>query len=593
MIDDPTTRSGDEATQTSRPSRGGLLRRLGLLSLVILVGLAALAYVVFWAYRYMVGILGVFAPLVAVALLALLAAILLPWLLIHFRCQLSRAIRLTAAGLRRLSLATGLPQRFASRFPRLARFLVARFAPAPATGLGLTVGLFLAGGLIWFQLELLSEVISGSSVVGTDHRVLNLVATLRTSRLDQLMYAISYLGNARTIVALGLAAVIVALLAGHRVDAILLVLATAGSALFFELIKLLVGRMRPPLEDARIVQGGFSFPSGHSTVAATFYGTVAFLLIRGLRGEPLRVLIGVFAGLIILAVGVSRVYLGVHYPSDVLAGWAAGTLWVVLLVLAEHLWRMVPQTSPPAWQRVATWIGGPVLTLAALTALVLTYSDIPPAPPSSAPALTIVAPADVPALVESSLPHYTETLFGHQQEPVSLVFVGTRSQLERAFAQAGWTEARQWTFENFAQEAGASIAGTSDASGPVTPSFLGDEPNALAFDQEVNQSIAQRHHIRLWTTSLRTMDGQDVWLATASFDRGFEIAPSSFLPTHQIDPNIDAERTYVVSALEATDLVSQTQTQTLQLVPRESGHNFAGDTFYTDGEAMVLWLANG
>src|SRR5260370_42437032 len=107
------------------------------------------------------------------------------------------------------------------------------------------------------------------------------------------MYALTYLGNVRTIVALTLVAVIVALLAGRRLDAVLVVLTVVGSGLFFEAVKLLVHRPRPPLEDARIVQGGFSFPSGHSTIAATFYGTPAFLLIRLPPRAPLPVLIGV------------------------------------------------------------------------------------------------------------------------------------------------------------------------------------------------------------------------------------------------------------------------------------------------------------
>lgn len=582
---DASTRRAPAAKPT-RPRRRPLPRLLRIGALLAV--LAVVAYGLVWAYRYAIALLGVFAPLAAVALLALLAVFFVPWLLIHYRHQLGAAVLASIAFAKRLALRTGLPQRFAARFPRLAHFLAARFAPAPATGLTLTVGLFLIGALLWFQLELLVEVISGSPVVATDRRVLNLVATLRTPHLDSVMYALTYLGNVRTIVALTLVAVIVALLGRRRLDAVLVVFTVVGSGLFFEAVKLLVHRPRPPLEDARIVQGGFSFPSGHSTIAATFYGTLAFLLIRLLRSEPLRVLIGVVAGLLIAAIGLSRIYLGVHYPSDVLAGWAAGALWVVLLVLAERIWNMHPRIALPPWRRVAAALAGPLLTLAAVTVLVVTYVDIPPPlPPTPAP-VTLVSPGDVPAVTQAQLPHYTETLFGHRQEPISIVLVGTRAQVEAAFTRAGWSEARRLTLEDFGQEVVAAVEHSSDPAGPVTPSFLAEEPNALAFSQEVNGTLAQRHHIRLWTTTLQTVQGQDVWLATASFDRGFELAPNSFLPTHQIDPNIDAERAYVVAALTATGLVAQTQT--VQLVPPESGHNFAGDPFMTDGQAVVVWL---
>src|SRR5262249_32062324 len=236
---------------------------------------------------------------------------------------------------------TGLPQRFAARFPRTAAFLRGRLASTP-TGLTLTLGLVVAGALVWTFLELSFEVVTGSPVVGTDVRVINLVSTLRTAPLDQGIYLITFLGSGGAIVALTVVAALVALIAGRPRDAVVLVLAVVAGALFFELVKLLVQRPRPPLEDARIVQGGFSFPRRHSTLAATCYGTVAYLLIRVARYDGGKVLVGVGAALLVVAIGVSRIYLGVHYPSDVLAGWAAGALWVVLVILAEQVWAPLP-----------------------------------------------------------------------------------------------------------------------------------------------------------------------------------------------------------------------------------------------------------
>jgi hypothetical protein len=191
--------------------------------------------------------------------------------------------------------------------------------------------------------------------------------------------------------------------------------------------------------------------------------------------------------------------------------------------------------------------------------------------------------------VEGALPHYTEGLTGRSQEPVSLVFIGTRTQLERAFRAAGWTEARPYGLASLAGGIGASLTHRPDPAGPVTPSFLADEPNALAFSLPVGKTFAERHHIRLWTTTVQTTAGQPLWLATASFDRGFELAPSTGLPTHQIAPDIDTERAFVVSSLRGTGLV--TSRQTIQLVPPESGRNFDGDPFHTDGKTVILQLS--
>ena len=122
----------------------------------------------------------------------------------------------------------------------------------------------------------------------------------------------------------------------------------------------------------------------------------------------------------------------------------------------------------------------------------------------------------------------------------------------------------------------------------MTPSFLAEQPNALAFSLPVGTTFAERHHIRIWSTDVQTNAGQPLWLATASFDKGFELAPSTGLPTHQIDPDIDAERAFVVTSLQGSGLVQSTQT--IQLVPPESGFNFDGDPFHTDGQTIILDL---
>jgi hypothetical protein len=85
-----------------------------------------------------------------------------------------------------------------------------------------------------------------------------------------------------------------------------------------------------------------------------------------------------------------------------------------------------------------------------------------------------------------------------------------------------------------------------------------------------------------------TSDGLPVWLGTASFDKGIGLSPDFFLPAHHIAPNIDAERAYLVSALTAAGAVATASS--FQLVPPESGHNFVGDPFYTDGLAVLLVL---
>jgi undecaprenyl-diphosphatase len=549
-----------------------------------LLALALVVYLVVWGERLIIGELGPFAPLVNLVVFWLAVIIAVPWALVRYRAPLLRALGAALHWLRDRARATGLPLWLETRFPRASR--TARVALS-ATGIGLTLGLAVAGAALWVFIEIAFEVVSGSRVVSTDHRVINLVATLRTPTLDRVMYTFTYLGEALSLALVCGASVLVFAIARRYREAVLLALSLVAGSVFFSAVKLLVNRPRPPLEDARIVQGGLSFPSGHSTLTAMLYGTLAYFIIRALRREWPRIAVGVVAGLLVLAVGISRIYLGVHYPSDVVAGWAAGVVWLGLIFAMEHAWvaRAVATTKPP--RRTPAIIGAAVLYPAVIGYLAVSFQGVPPAPQQTVPSV-LVAPEALAASAQTSLPHYTETLFGHNQEPVSIILVGTRDQIERAFTAAGWTEARPYGLVSVAGGVSAAVSGHGDPAGPVTPSFLAERPNALAFSQPTSTSFAQRHHIRLWSTRLVTTAGQPVWLATASYDEGFELAASTGLPTHQIAPNIDDERSYVAASLEAGGAVAHSES--LAWVPAEHGHNFDGDPFYTDGNAVLIWL---
>lgn len=544
--------------------------------------------------------LGPFAPLAAILTIALLLAVLVPLLLVRYHRQLRSAL---GRGLRRLGvllLATGLPQRFASRFPRVARFLVARFTPGSQLGLALTAWVVVALLLLEQVVELLHEVTSGGPIPALDRRIEHLVALMRTPELDQVFYALTPLGSLRVIGVLAIGGALIALVMRRSHEAVLLVVVTVGSWLSAQGLKVAVGRPRPPLTDARILESSFSFPSSHATLSAAFYGTAAYLLIRAFHRESAKIVVGMLAAVLVLVVGVSRAYLGVHFPSDVLASLMLGFLWLAVMVIAEHLWqawrvpvvKRAPATTAGRTRRLSTAGSSAIgLLVVAYSAVFVgvTASMLPPQPQSQSIPPVVIAPGMVPATVEQQLPHYTEGLTGIRQEPVSFVFVGTQAQVEAAFRAAGWTDAAHFSFRAVTGGVTAALTHRSDSAGPVTPSFLAEQPNALAFSLPVGATFAARHHIRLWSTTVQTSAGQPLWLATASFDRGFELAPSTGLPTHQIDPDIDTERAFVVTSLQGSGLVQSTQT--IQLVPPESGYNFDGDPFHTDGQAVTLYLA--
>lgn len=102
-----------------------------------------------------------------------------------------------------------------------------------------------------------------------------------------------------------------------------------ATSLGVELVKAFVARARPDLLEAVIVEHGFSFPSGHATLSMVAYGVLAVLIGRSRlpRAAATTAIVGL--GLLVVLIGISRIWLGVHFPTDVIAGWTAG--WVIVL----------------------------------------------------------------------------------------------------------------------------------------------------------------------------------------------------------------------------------------------------------------------
>ena len=104
------------------------------------------------------------------------------------------------------------------------------------------------------------------------------------------------------------------------------------------LLKILFHRTRPDL--FRVVQEtGYSFPSGHALATMCFYGMVAFLIMRIIDSWRGRLIVMTLAVVLSILIGISRIYLGVHYPTDVIAGYAAGSMWLAFCISLLMWWE--------------------------------------------------------------------------------------------------------------------------------------------------------------------------------------------------------------------------------------------------------------
>lgn len=143
---------------------------------------------------------------------------------------------------------------------------------------------------------------------------------------------LTHLGDTATLVALGVVVALLLLWRCHPLFALGWSLALAGNGVLNQSLKRMFERVRPLHEHGLVREDSYSFPSGHSSGAVAAYGMLTYVLLRTLPSRwHLAVLLLLPA--LALSVGFSRVFLQVHYPSDVLAGFASGTAWVVVCIL--------------------------------------------------------------------------------------------------------------------------------------------------------------------------------------------------------------------------------------------------------------------
>ena len=203
----------------------------------------------------------------------------------------------------------------------------------------LTVGLASSALVIWAFAELADGVVEGESR-RFDRATLLWIHAHSPEWLDGPMRLVTALGYGQVVLPLLAAVVFAFYLKGWRLSATLLLVSTTGGSLLTAVLKAVFGRARPELFESGYTASSYSFPSGHATVAVGFYGTLTLILAYRLRGFA-RWAIVAGGVLLVFLIGFSRLYLGVHYPTDVLAGFLAAPLWVVCVGVVYVVWLSV------------------------------------------------------------------------------------------------------------------------------------------------------------------------------------------------------------------------------------------------------------
>jgi membrane protein DedA with SNARE-associated domain len=220
-------------------------------------------------------------------------------------------------------------QKVVEHHPMIFNFLKRRFRRKEFMGLPLTLLFIAMVYTLFLFVGMVEDVITSDSIIIIDNQIANFLYYYRDVELVKIFLWITLLGKWEIVLFGLLITTLILVLFKKRKDIIGLLVAITGSMLFDVLGKLLIHRSRP--EGIAVYQeNSFSFPSGHATIAMAFYGFITYYIVRHMKIWQNKINF-LFLGItIILAIGLSRLYLGVHFLSDVLGGYLLGLLWLLI-----------------------------------------------------------------------------------------------------------------------------------------------------------------------------------------------------------------------------------------------------------------------
>lgn len=197
-------------------------------------------------------------------------------------------------------------------------------------------GLILAAIALWLFAELAEEVMQNESRL-LDTNVLFAIQQLQRPWLDPIMVFITDSGDPTILVSLCVIASIWLLFRRQRSEAMTLAIAAFGAAGLNSLLKNLFERDRPALWSRIVDVRHYSFPSGHAMLSIVIYGLLGYLLAQRFPRWRGWILTGVTIAVVLI--GFSRLYLGVHWLTDIIAGYLAGLVWLVACILSLEIWQ--------------------------------------------------------------------------------------------------------------------------------------------------------------------------------------------------------------------------------------------------------------
>ncbi len=499
--------------------------------------------------------------------------------------HIAEFIRSVFSSIRKAIVSNPDVQKLHKRHSRFFAFLGRRLDRASFSGLPITlisIGFVYVLSLFFGTVQ---DILVSDQIVAADFRIAHLLAYFRSPELTKIFLWVTLLGKWQIIVGAAIAVSVILWFWKKKEFIFYLWLALGADELFNYLGKLTVHRVRP--DNPVYLENSFSFPSGHAMVSVVFYGFLGYVLIRHLKNWKRKVNVFFICLVVAMAIGFSRLYLGVHYLSDVWGGYLLGLL-ILVTIITLHEWRRFRQDKAisdtvvaTSSKKIATAI---IISLSAVWYAGFALNYQPPFVAPTAPHAQYISGDIINYFSDHDIPKYSETLTGNPQEPLTFIFLAKNDDvIVRSFEKSFWFLADRVDISSVAKIAKAALTNSQYLNAPMTPSFWNAAVNDFGFEKPTDtNTVRERHHIRIWKTNLK-QDDYSIYVGTASLDEGIK-----WFVTHKINPDIDTEKTFVEESLRSAGVVSSAREA--QFVSPVLGTNFSNDPFFTNGKIFIIRL---
>jgi len=374
---------------------------------------------------------------IAVSVALFIVFYILKWIIIKNGRQILVFIVSVSRSVKRAILSNPDVQKLIERHSVFFRFIKSRLNRNKFSGLSTTFLFFSFIYILVLFTGIVEGIVKADTIVSIDMRVANLLSIFRGPRLTEFFLWITLFGKWQVIIIFTLATVSILWLWRKRLYIAPLFLAIIGTEFFTWFGKIAFHRSRP--EVAIYTERSFSFPSGHAAIAVAFYGFIVYLLVRSTSKWKTKVNLFFVVFILVFLIGFSRLYLGVHYLSDVWGGYLVGMLWLIVGIgISEWLFyrRKNQVKSAPVKPKSAL----PVIfiSVAILFYIGFAFNYNPPLLTISDSAKEIVID-NIDGIFSDEQMKYTETVMGARQESLSfLVFADSDEYFIQTLNQAGW-----------------------------------------------------------------------------------------------------------------------------------------------------------